>query len=524
MSEKVSDKVSGNSSDKASGRPSDKASRKNSEKPVKKGKGLKGLMASMFKIGCVGFGGGSALIPVIEKEVVDEQHLVSKKEYDKDVIVACITPGALPVEIATGLGKRAGGVRGMLGAALLMAFPGVLFTIVLLSVFSNLDKALLTQIECLSIGLSSLIACLLTQYCVSSMEEAKEESRGRLKRAFIIMAGVFILTCGKNIYKIFGAEGNPVFALSTVQVLGIAFFGILYTHCHFTVKNTIVSCILIVPYILCAGKCHVIANVYVKYVLIAIMAVLSAYGLYTSIADYNGGKNTRKKGTSPKSMIQEVTAWICVLIVLSIPALIITKDTWVYALRGLVSSVISFGGGDAYLSVADGMFVDTGTLTSSEFYGQLVPVANVLPGSILCKMLAGIGYFMGYNLKHSVWQGILVSLCGFACSVMASGTVTCVIYYVYETFEHLDVFSKISRWIRPIIAGLLLNIMISMVYQNISTGSSLSMSPVFSLVITALVYGADMYLLLAKKKSNGFLIIVSAVLGLLLCNITMLVF
>ena len=46
-----------------------------------------GLMVSMLKIGCVGFGGGSALIPVIEKEVVEEQGLVQKEEYDKDVIV-----------------------------------------------------------------------------------------------------------------------------------------------------------------------------------------------------------------------------------------------------------------------------------------------------------------------------------------------------------------------------------------------------------------------------------------------------
>lgn len=63
------------------------------------------LMASIFKIGVVGFGGGTALIPVIEREVVEDQKIVEKSEYDKDVIVASITPGALPVEIATGLGK-----------------------------------------------------------------------------------------------------------------------------------------------------------------------------------------------------------------------------------------------------------------------------------------------------------------------------------------------------------------------------------------------------------------------------------
>ena len=136
-----------------------------------------GLFASMLKIGFIGFGGGSALIPVIEKEVVEEQKLVSKKEYDKDVIVASITPGALPVEIATGLGKSAYGASGMFMAAMLMAFPGVLMTVLLLSVLSKLDRELLIQIECLSIGLTAFISCLLTEYAIKSMKEARDESR-----------------------------------------------------------------------------------------------------------------------------------------------------------------------------------------------------------------------------------------------------------------------------------------------------------------------------------------------------------
>ena len=123
------------------------------------------LMASIFKIGVVGFGGGTALIPVIEREVVEDQKIVEKSEYDKiydkDVIVASITPGALPVEIATGLGKRAYGARGMALAAFLMAFPGVLMTVLMLSVLSKVDEQLFVQIECLSIGLTAFKAAFL---------------------------------------------------------------------------------------------------------------------------------------------------------------------------------------------------------------------------------------------------------------------------------------------------------------------------------------------------------------------------
>lgn len=79
------------------------------------------------------------------------------------------------------------------------------------------------QIECLSIGLTAFISCLLTQYAVKSMQEAKKESVKRFGRAFVIMIAVFILSCGKSVYNILGIKETPVFGLSTVQVLGIAF-------------------------------------------------------------------------------------------------------------------------------------------------------------------------------------------------------------------------------------------------------------------------------------------------------------
>ena len=64
------------------------------------------LIRPMFWIGCIGFGGGSALIPVIEKEIADRQGIDEKQNIDKDVVVASITPGALPVEIAASIGRR----------------------------------------------------------------------------------------------------------------------------------------------------------------------------------------------------------------------------------------------------------------------------------------------------------------------------------------------------------------------------------------------------------------------------------
>ena len=71
------------------------------------------FLTAMLKIGCIGFGGGSALIPVIEDEIITGQKLDTTEHYDKDVVVASITPGALPVELATSLGKRNFGILGI---------------------------------------------------------------------------------------------------------------------------------------------------------------------------------------------------------------------------------------------------------------------------------------------------------------------------------------------------------------------------------------------------------------------------
>ena len=40
------------------------------------------LLASMLKVGIIGFGGGNALIPVIQQEVVKEKKLITKEEYE----------------------------------------------------------------------------------------------------------------------------------------------------------------------------------------------------------------------------------------------------------------------------------------------------------------------------------------------------------------------------------------------------------------------------------------------------------
>ena len=115
------------------------------------------MTATMLKIGFIGFGGGSALIPVIEEEVVEKDKIVSEEEFNDDVMIASITPGALPVEVATGIGRQSSGLKGMAAAATAMALPGALLTVLLQAVISSAGSMVKSQINYLSVGISAFI-------------------------------------------------------------------------------------------------------------------------------------------------------------------------------------------------------------------------------------------------------------------------------------------------------------------------------------------------------------------------------
>lgn len=479
---------------------------------MKKSVRKKNLYKTMFKVGCIGFGGGSALVPVIEKEVVQEQKIISKAEYDKDVIIASITPGALPMEIAAGIGKRCFGTGGMLTSAVLMTLPGVVLTLLLLSVLSGVNQVVLQQISFLSIGVTAFIACMLTNYIMNTTQCAQKGSKKRWIGSLVIILGVFVLTMGKNLYWMLGIDRQPVFGLSTIQVLVMAFFILFYTKCSFHKTNVIVSGIFCLLYLACVGKRQWITSEVFAFLVKAGMFCLAAYGLYQSMA------KEQKYSKVPVSILRrEEKIWCLFAVICAVPALVLQWDNIAFFLKSILSSLLSFGGGDAYLAVADGLFVDSDMIDSELFYGKLVPVVNLLPGSILSKTLTGIGYYIGYGMEGKYWQGIFVALMGFAASVAASGSVFCLGYYLFQKFKNLDVFHLLSRLIKPIISGLLLTVMLSLVRQNVRIGQSTGIGEGYSLLIMGICYGWNM-ILLFRKKSNGMMIAGSVIGSWIFCQ------
>ena len=70
------------------------------------------LFLSMMKIGLFTFGGGYAMIPLLENEFVSKRGWIGDEEFFDMVAVSESTPGPIAVNMATYVGYRVGGVVG----------------------------------------------------------------------------------------------------------------------------------------------------------------------------------------------------------------------------------------------------------------------------------------------------------------------------------------------------------------------------------------------------------------------------
>lgn len=97
------------------------------------------LFKTFCKIGTVTFGGGYAMIPMIEAEVVDKHHWVSKEEFLDLIAVAQSCPGVFAINISTFIGYKLRRVGGAVAAATGAALPSFLI-ILLIAVFFHRFK------------------------------------------------------------------------------------------------------------------------------------------------------------------------------------------------------------------------------------------------------------------------------------------------------------------------------------------------------------------------------------------------
>lgn len=81
------------------------------------------LFKTFFFIGLFGFGGGYAMIPLIQEEIVFNHAWLTAQQFADIIAVAEITPGPIAINTATYVGYQAAGITGSVCATLGVVFP-----------------------------------------------------------------------------------------------------------------------------------------------------------------------------------------------------------------------------------------------------------------------------------------------------------------------------------------------------------------------------------------------------------------
>lgn len=95
------------------------------------------LFMAFLRIGLLGFGGGPAMIPLIDQEVVKRHHWLEEEEFADILAIANTLPGPIATKMPGYIGYRVGGALGCISAVIAVILPMILVMTLLLGLFSR---------------------------------------------------------------------------------------------------------------------------------------------------------------------------------------------------------------------------------------------------------------------------------------------------------------------------------------------------------------------------------------------------
>lgn len=131
------------------------------------------LFTTFLKIGAFTFGGGWAMISIIEKEIVDKRHWLDREEFLDQLAVAQSLPGILAVNISVAVGDRLRGTRGSICAALGTIMPSFLI-ILAIAIFLTPDLIKNNAtLDAIFRGIRPAVVALIIAPVISAAKAAK---------------------------------------------------------------------------------------------------------------------------------------------------------------------------------------------------------------------------------------------------------------------------------------------------------------------------------------------------------------
>lgn len=166
------------------------------------------LFFAFFKIGAFTFGGGYAMLPLMQTEIITNHHWLTQKEFMEIIAIAEMTPGPVSINSATFIGFRTAGVIGSALATLGVILPSLIVVLLIALLFKQFKnspwtKAIISGIKPAIIGLILIAVISLGQTTLTD-----------LRSILIGLVAFFLLVKAKL---------HPIFVICLSALFGIVF-------------------------------------------------------------------------------------------------------------------------------------------------------------------------------------------------------------------------------------------------------------------------------------------------------------
>ncbi|MBR3227705.1 MAG: chromate transporter [Erysipelotrichaceae bacterium] len=141
---------------------------------MEKNASLKDLYLSFFRIGLFTFGGGLAMIPMLQREIVDRHHWCSEEEIMNYYAVGQCTPGIIAVNTATFVGNKYRGVPGAIVTTLGVITPSLIIITIIAAFLRNFADLPVVQkaLKGLGAGVCAIIIPAIFKLAKGSLTSA----------------------------------------------------------------------------------------------------------------------------------------------------------------------------------------------------------------------------------------------------------------------------------------------------------------------------------------------------------------
>lgn len=182
------------------------------------------MFITFFKIGAFTFGGGWAMLPIMEREFVTNKKWISKDEYVDIVAVSQSFPGVLAVNTSTFIGKKLFGMPGAFIAVTGVCLPSFLIILLIARFFTQFRGNF--YVDLAMKGINAAVPALILVATRSLMKSVK-------RTPFNLSLGLTatLLLVIPKLKPLLGLSFpfptvHPVFVIVTAAVLGIINYGL----------------------------------------------------------------------------------------------------------------------------------------------------------------------------------------------------------------------------------------------------------------------------------------------------------